>query len=101
VNVISATTLKTEFSRAPAAAVREQAGIPVGPGDTIEVPGTSILCSAGSVSGEPTIFCDYVDKKGAVRPHSYSFGISDTVVTALGWDRARHAHLIRSWPENG
>ncbi len=101
VNIVSTTTLKTEFSRKPAGVVRETAVTPVRPGDTIEVPGTSILCSASSVQGKPTIFCDYVDKKGSIRPGSYSFGISDVVVTALGWDAVRHAHVISSWPENG
>jgi hypothetical protein len=101
VNIVSATTLKTLFSRKPASVARRAVGTPVRPGDTIDVPGTRISCSASAVRGTPTIFCDYVDKHGLARPSSYAFGISDTVVTVLGWDGAGHAHLLRSWRENG
>ncbi len=101
VNIVSATTLKTEFSRVPAAAVATPSPTVVRPGDTVTVPGTALSCSASRVSGKATIICYYLDAKGVVRPHSYSFGISDSVVTALGWDGARHAHLIHAWPENG
>ena len=76
-------------------------GTPVHPGDTIVLPGTSISCNASKVGGKPTIICYYLDKKGVVRAGSISFGISDTVVTSLGWDRTRHVHLLNSWPENG
>lgn len=101
VNVIRVTTKKTVFSRMPAAVVRTSAGTLVHPGDVIQLPGTSISCNVSSVGGKPTIICYYLDTRGVVRPHSYSFGISDTVVTALGWDAVRHAHLIHGWPENG
>jgi hypothetical protein len=67
----------------------------------IEIPKTSITSNASKVGGKPTILYYYVDKRGVVRPGSYSFGISDTVATALGWDAAGHARLIQSWPENG
>ena len=101
VNVLNTTTVKTVFSRMPAAAVKTPAGLAIHPGDVIQVPGTSISCNASSVSGNPTILCYYVDKKGVVRPGSTSFGISDAVATAVGWDAARHAKLLQSWPENG
>jgi hypothetical protein len=41
-----------------------------------------------------------VNKQG-VRPGSFSFGISDTTVSTLGWNAARKAKLLHSWNENG
>jgi len=88
----------TVFDRTPAAAVVK---VVVKPGDVISLPGTPIACSADSVNGKPTIFCDLLDAKGRVRANSYAFGIGDTVVTSLAWDAKGHVHLLKSWPENG
>lgn len=102
VNVTNESTLKTVFDRKPAAVVQARAKTIIHPGDRIELPGTStISCNASLVGRKPTIFCYYVDKKGVVRAHSYSFAISDTIVTTLGWDAKGHASVIHSWPENG
>ena len=101
VSIAAVSTNKIVFSRTPAAAIRATVGTPVHTGDLIELPATSILCNVSLISGKPTIVCEYVDRKGVVRPNSYSFGIGDTLVTSLGWDSTRHVHLLKSWPENG
>jgi hypothetical protein len=106
VNIIAVNTKKTVFNRAPAG--REQrssaaATYPtVHPGDVITLPGApAISCRISSVGGKTTILCYDVDKNGVVRPGSYSFGMSNVVTTALGWDKARKVHLINHWAENG
>jgi len=91
----------TVFDRTPAAVVEAAAKTLARPGDHIRIPGTSIACSAGLVSGKATIFCDYVTAGGGARPHSYAFGMSNTLLTSLGWDATSHVHLLGSWPENG
>jgi hypothetical protein len=101
VKVFETGTNKTIFSRTPASVHASPAGIPVRPGDTIVIAHTSITCNASHVSRKPTIICYFVDKHGVVRPHSYSFGISDTILTTLGWDASGHAHLLKAWRENG
>jgi hypothetical protein len=93
--------IKTVFDRTPAAVVRLGAKVVAKPADRIVVPGTSIACNVGLVSGKATIFCDYITSSGGARPGSYSFGIGDTIVTSLGWDAKSHIHLLGSWPENG
>jgi hypothetical protein len=101
VSVVGKQGKQVLFNRIGGPMMRE-AGIVAHPGDTILLAGvSSIFCSAAKVSGQPTIFCDRVDSKGNFEPGSYAFGIGDTVVTALGWDAKRKAHLIHSWPENG
>jgi hypothetical protein len=106
VNIIAVSTKKTVFNRSPAG--REQrssaaATYPtVHPGDVISLPGApAIQCRVSAVSGKTTIICYDVDKNGVVRPGSYSFGMSNVVTTALGWDKGRKVHLINSWAENG
>jgi hypothetical protein len=92
---------KIAFNRIGGVLLR-RAGIVAHPGDAITLAGIStIACSAASVSGKPTIFCDRVEARGNFEPGSYAFGIGDTVLTAIGWDARRKAHLIHSWPENG
>ena len=61
--------------------------------------GTSILCYVIKVSGKPTLICEYVNGKGVVRPNSYSFGISDAVLTSLKWDAAKQVHVLQTWSE--
>jgi hypothetical protein len=103
VSLINASTNKIVFNRAPAMRERRAfSGPTVHPGDVISLPtARSISCQISSVGGKTTIICYYVDKKGVVKPGSYSFGMSDVVATALGWDAARKAHLINHWVENG
>jgi hypothetical protein len=100
VSVVSASN-KIVFDRT-AGLMQREADTVVHPGDTILAAGVrTILCTAAKVDGKPTVFCDRVDAKGRFAPGSYAFGISDIVVTALGWDAKRAAHLLHSWPENG
>jgi hypothetical protein len=98
VTILDSTTLITVFSRAPSSA---SVGTPVRPGDTFVLPGTSISCNSSKVSGKPTIICYFVDKGGIVRPGSVSFGISDTVLTTLGWSKMRKVRVLGHWAENG
>ena len=101
VTVYDATSKKAVLTRSPAAVRRTPVGTRIRSGDVVQLPGTSISCNASTVSGKPAIFCYYVDKRGVVRPNSYSFGISDTVLTVLSWNGARKAKLVKSWAENG
>ena len=101
VTVYDVTAKKPVLTRSPAAVGQAPVGTRIRSNDVVQLPGTSISCNASTVSGKPTIFCYYVDKRGVVRPNSYSFGISDTVLTVLSWNRARKAKLVDSWPENG
>jgi hypothetical protein len=71
------------------------------PGDEVRLVGvSSIDCKVSLVTTTTTIVCFYVDKKG-VRPRSFSFGISDTTVSTLGWNASRRAKLLHTWIENG
>ncbi len=106
INIIAVNTKKTVFNRAPAGREQrasEAATYPtVHPGDVISLPtAPAISCRISSLSGKTTILCYDVDKNGVVRPGSYSFGMSNVVTTALGWDKARKVHLINHWAENG
>jgi hypothetical protein len=102
VSVIDVTTTKIVFNRVGGTLARSVAPVTIAAGDSFEVSGvTSILCNAALAGGKTSVFCNYVDKKGLVRPGSYAFGIGDTVVTAQGWDAKRHPHVIKAWPENG
>ena len=98
--VLSIRTEKTVSSRTPAAVVSQRAGNMARIGDVVAINGTTILCLMIKVSGLPTLLCESVDGKGAVRPNSYSFGISDSVVSSLRWDATKHVHVLQTWPEN-
>lgn len=72
------------------------------PGDEVRLHGvTSIDCKVSLVTTTTTLVCFYVDRKGGVRPGSFSFGISDTSVSTVGWSKARKARLLHDWDENG
>jgi hypothetical protein len=101
VTVYDVTAKKAVLARVPASVGQAPVGTRIRADDVVHLPGTSISCNASTVSGKPAIFCYYVDKDGVVRPNSYSFGISDTVLTVLSWNRARKAKLVNSWAENG
>jgi hypothetical protein len=102
VAVTSTPANRIVFNRAPAGRERPSAGITARPGDTIRLPTVpAISCQISRLSGKTTILCYFVDKRGIVRPGSYSFGMSDVVTTTLGWDKSRKEHLIGDWPENG
>jgi hypothetical protein len=96
--VLSIRTEKAVSSRTPASA-GSQAGNTARIGDVVAINGTSILCSMIKVSGVPTLLCEYVDGKGVVHPNSYSFGISDTVVSSLNWDATKRVHVLQTWSE--
>jgi hypothetical protein len=71
-------------------------------GDTIELAGTKkMVCSAAVSGGNPTIFCDQIDAHGNYRLNSLAFGISDGVLTALGWEPNGHISVLKSWVEPG
>jgi hypothetical protein len=102
VGVSNATTNKIVFNRAPAARERATADIIARPGDFVELPTLQkISCDVKSLSGVPTIFCYYVDKRGVVKPGSYSFGLSDIVTTTLAWYSTTKSKLVGHWAENG
>jgi hypothetical protein len=102
VGVATATTHRIVFNRAPAELRGETATITAHVGDSIVLPGVpSISCIVRRVSGQANIFCYFVDAHGAVRPGSYSFGLSDVVTTTLAWTSATHWRLVGHWPENG
>jgi hypothetical protein len=102
VAVATAMTHRIVFNRAPAARRVASATITAHPGDAIVLPGISkISCDVRSLSGVPTIFCYYVDKRGVVRPGSYSFGLSDVVTTTLAWYSTSRSKLVGHWAENG
>jgi hypothetical protein len=98
VTIFDSSTQRTVFSRA-AAAVRAVPTAHVG--DTIVLPGIAISCNASRVAGKPAILCYHVDGEGQVRRRSVSFGISDAIVTSLGWNQALKVRVLGSWPENG
>jgi hypothetical protein len=99
VNIVTRNT-KIVFNRTGTSLLR--VALVARPGDTIDVAGvTTIGCSVAKVSGKATVFCDKIDAKGNFVPGSYAFGMSDTIVTALGWNAKRQAHLIHSYPESG
>jgi hypothetical protein len=84
-----------------ARASHEAALLSAGPGDEVRLSGVSTIdCKVSLVTTTTTIVCFYVNKQG-VRPGSFSFGISDTTVSTLGWNAARKAKLLHSWNENG
>jgi len=97
--ILSIKTHKTVFSRAPQAVVGRSALRSARIGDVIVLTRTSILCDVITAGGKPTLICEVVDGKGAVRPNSYSFGISDAVVSSLRWDAAKKVHVLQTWPE--
>jgi hypothetical protein len=102
VGVATAATHKIVFNRAPAARDRPTDDITAHPGDVIVLPTLqAISCEVRSLTGVTTIFCYYVDKKGIVRPGSYSFGLSDVVTTTLLWSSTSKSRLLGHWPENG
>ena len=97
--ILSVKTHKVVSSRAPAGVAHRSVLRTARMGDVIVLRGTSILCSLIRVGGLPTLLCEYADHKGGVRPNSYSFGISDAVVSSLRWDGAKRVHVLRTWPE--
>jgi hypothetical protein len=97
--ILSVKTHKTVSSRAPQAVGRRSSLRTARLGDVIVLSGTSILCTVIKVGGKPTLICEYVDSKGVVHPNSYSFGISDAVVSSLRWDTAKQVHVLQTWPE--
>ena len=106
VNITAVNSNKPVFNRTPAG--REErssarASYPtVHPGDVITLPtAPAISCRVSSPGGKTTILCYDVDTSGVVRPGSFSFGMSNVVTTALGWDKARKVHLLNHWAENG
>jgi hypothetical protein len=102
VGVSTASTHKIVFNRAPAARARPADDITARPGDVIVLPTLQkISCDVRSLTGVTTIFCYYVDRKGIVKPGSYSFGLSDVVTTTLAWYSPSKSKLVGHWPENG
>jgi hypothetical protein len=106
VTVFGASTNTIVFSRTPAARVRSRpdaaGSIAARAGDRISLPGVpSISCQVSDTGKQTTIICYHVDAKGVVLTGSYSFGMSDVVVTTLGWSKTRKASLLGHWPENG
>jgi hypothetical protein len=100
VEIVSVKTHKAAFNRAPAA-VATTNGTPTAQlKDLVVVSGTSILCDVLTVSSKPTMVCEYVNKKGDARPNSYSFGISDSIVSSLQWDAAGKLHVLHTWAES-
>jgi hypothetical protein len=97
--ILSVKTQKSVSSRAPAAVGAQKGMSTARIGDVVVLKGTSIMCDAIRVGGKPTLICDYVNAKGVVRANSYSFGISDAIVSSLKWDAAKHVHVLRSWSE--
>ncbi|MEO9175839.1 MAG: hypothetical protein ABI317_10045 [Gaiellales bacterium] len=72
------------------------------PGDVIVLPTLQkISCSVRSLTSITTIFCYHVDKRGIVKPGSYSFGLSDVVTTTLAWLSTWKSKLVGHWAENG
>jgi hypothetical protein len=104
VSVLDVSGNKIVFDKVAAPLARsshEAAVVTAGPGDEVRLTGiSSIDCKVSLVTTTTTIVCFYVNKQG-VRPGSFSFGISDTTVSALGWNAARKAKLLRTWTENG
>jgi hypothetical protein len=98
--VLSVKTQKAVFDRTPAGAGRRGVATAARVGDVIVLEGTSVLCDVIKTGGKPTMICEYVNAKGAVRPNSYSFGISDAVVSSLRWDRRRQVHVLHTWRES-
>ena len=94
------------------AAARSTATITLSEGDGLSIAGSKIQCGVSAnvgyglrLSGTTYIVCGpstqvkYVDGKGDLRPNSYSFGISDAVVSSLKWDAAKRVHVLDTWPE--
>jgi hypothetical protein len=98
VTVLDSSTQRQVFSRATASAY---VGGIAHAGDKIVLPGVPISCKAASVSGKPAIFCYHIDAKGKVKPSSVSFGVSDAIAIALGWNKVRKVHVLGTWLENG
>ncbi|HEX4344446.1 MAG TPA: hypothetical protein VHZ31_02690 [Solirubrobacteraceae bacterium] len=107
VNMIAASTRTIVSSHTPAARERPAGRALITQtahaGDQIVLPSMpQISCRVQTAGGHTTIFCYYVNKKtGVVRANSFSFGMSDTVTTVLGWNAAGKNHLLGDWPENG
>jgi hypothetical protein len=99
VYILSIKSHRTVSSRAPAGVVRRAALATVRIGDRVAIRGTSLLCDVIKVSGAPTLLCDYVDARGAIRANSFAFGISDDEVTSLRWDAAQHVHILKAFSE--
>jgi hypothetical protein len=97
--ILSVRTQKAVFSYAPRAVAYPSAFRAARIGDVIVLDGTSIVCDVIKASGVPTLICELVDSKGIVHPNSYSFAISDALVSSLRWDPARQVHVLQSWPE--
>ena len=100
VEVLSVKTHKAVFDRTPAVVLHSRIGTAANLGDVVVLAGTPILCDVIKTSGKPTMLCESVDKKGVVRPNSYSFGISDTVVSSLEWDAHKQVHVLHTWRES-
>jgi hypothetical protein len=107
INVVAASTTSIVFTRVAAArerpARRSLIVNTAHAGDQIILPTlTQITCRVAKVGGRPTIFCYYVDRRtGRIRPNSFSFGMSDTLTTVLGWNAAGTSRLVGHWAENG
>jgi hypothetical protein len=69
-------------------------------GDVIVVSGTSVLCQVITTDARPTVLCEYVNRRGAPRPNSYAFAISDAMVSSLEWDAKGRVHVLGSWRES-
>ena len=100
VEVLSVKTHKAVFDRTPAVVMRSSIGTAAHLGDVVVLGGTRILCDVIKTGGKPTMICEYVDGKGVVRPNSFSFGISDTLVSSLAWDAQKQVHVLRTWRES-
>jgi hypothetical protein len=101
VAIVAASTNKIVFDEIAGPMLRA-GDVVAHPGDTIKLLGTTrMACSASKVGGAATVFCDQYDAKGNIRHGSLAFGMSDSVVTALGWTAKGKVFVIKSWPENG
>jgi hypothetical protein len=97
--ILSIKTHKAVSSHAPRAVARRDALRTARIGDVIVLSGTPVLCDVIKAGGLPTLVCESVDGKGVVRPNSYSFAISDSLVSSLRWDAAKQVHVLQSWHE--
>ena len=101
ISVVIAYSNKVVFVRRAGALMRVST-VTVRPGDQIKLAGSSnVGCSAATVGGKPTIFCDVLDSKGNFAQNSYAFGIRDSNLTALFWNDKGKVSAVKSWRENG
>jgi len=97
--ILSVRTHKAVSSHAPRAIAQRGSLRTARIADVIVLSGTSILCDVIQAGGLPTLICEVANGKGVVHPNSYSFAISDALVSSLRWDAAKHVHVLQSWPE--